>query len=408
VLKQLNCQSAIALNLKMKSKAKAILLAAMLVAASTALIVNVKAVVPTGPSVDPKGLPISDGTVLLKLAPRVLTQTSSATQAAEQARLAIRLARESADPRFLGQAQTLLQPWWSQQNAPIELAILQAIIQQARHQFIDSKKTLEIVLKRDPNQAQAWLTLASLEKLTGSFANAQTSCAQLERLQLQLYSGACRFEIFSLIGKFQEARTGFSALLAQSSARDQNLADRAWLHSLAAENEERAGRGPEAQLQYQKSLRLQSDLYTQIAYSDWLIRNDQLDLALSLLATMPASDAVLLRQAFAYKRKGSNDWKFVASEFESRMKAADQRGDSQVAHSRERGLFALWILEDYPQAETFASMNLAEQREGIDWYLSLSAAQRSGNTAVLMRVQRQLQENGMQDARLNQWLKNGS
>ena len=51
------------------------------------------------------------------------------------ARLAICDGRASADPRRYGQAQAALSPWWSMDDAPVEVRVLRAVIRQALHDF---------------------------------------------------------------------------------------------------------------------------------------------------------------------------------------------------------------------------------------------------------------------------------
>jgi hypothetical protein len=105
--------------------------------------------------------PVSDSQVVESLAPRlnaVVVKTVTAQIAANNARQAIVLARQTADPRYLGRAQAMLSPWWDKPDAPVEIAVLQATILQGRHEFAPATQLLEKTLARDPNNAQAWLT----------------------------------------------------------------------------------------------------------------------------------------------------------------------------------------------------------------------------------------------------------
>ncbi|MEK6634454.1 MAG: hypothetical protein AABY94_14125, partial [Nitrospirota bacterium] len=47
----------------------------------------------------------------------------------------IEQARSDGDPRFLGQAQAILAPWWNQTDAPPAVLLLRATIRQNAHEF---------------------------------------------------------------------------------------------------------------------------------------------------------------------------------------------------------------------------------------------------------------------------------
>src|SRR2546430_17427024 len=53
--------------------------------------------------------------------------------AARLARRAIEAARETGDPRFLGQAQAALGSWWSLAEPPAQALLLRATIKQSTH-----------------------------------------------------------------------------------------------------------------------------------------------------------------------------------------------------------------------------------------------------------------------------------
>jgi len=78
--------------------------------------------------------------------------------AIDLARLDIKLSRERSDPRYLGHAQAALAPWWNAVDAPTEVLVLRATIEQSLHDFEAALADLDRVLERAPNDVQAWLT----------------------------------------------------------------------------------------------------------------------------------------------------------------------------------------------------------------------------------------------------------
>ena len=350
-------------------------------------------------------LPTDDAQVIEVLAPRVLptslTPGAKVTPeaAAVAARAAIVQARATADPRYLGRAQAVLAPWWDQAEAPVALAILQATVQQARHEFAAAHATLTRALQRDPTQAQGWLTLATLERLAGRYPQALMACAQVERAGAGLYAKACSLETRSMQGQHDAARQGFEALRRQSA----DIATQAWLLSLLAESEERAGRDAAAWRAYQTSLALAPDGYTALAAADMLLRTGRAPAALAVLADQPASDAVLLRRAQALKLAKDPAWQGLATILRERFAELEARGDDPAAHARERAIGWLWLDGDAARAAEAARLNMRLQKEPLDWWLALHSADLAGQTGEVALLRDALAAIGLRDARLTRW-----
>ncbi len=340
--------------------------------------------------------PTSDNQIIEKLGPRVRTSASTPEAAALAARQAITLARQTADVRYLGRAQATLHRWWDQPDAPAELAVLQATVHQSRHEFAAAHRVLQSALQREPLHAQGWLTMATLERVAGRYSAASTACAAVERAGAALYAAACMLETNSLQGQHDAAAKGFDALRKQTK----DSITQAWLLSLAAENEERAGRDAAALATYQSSLALDKDTYTALGAADLLLRTARAAQALPLLTPLPDSDAVLLRRAYAAKLLGNTVWQELANQLLQRIEALDQRGDNPAAHARERALMHLWLDADGPRALASAQLNLTLQKEPFDWWLALQSAQLAGQTATTDKLQQDIAAIGLRDARL--------
>ena len=344
-------------------------------------------------------IPQSDSELIEKLPERIRAPAAGPEAAAQAARGWIALARSTADPRYLGRAQAALARWWDRPDAPAELAVLQATVQQSRHEFDAARKTLKAALTREPAQAQGWLTMATLERLSGSYDDAEQACEKVRLAGAALYAGACLLETRSLRGEFDKARLGYDSLARQAG----DASVRAWLLSLLAENEERAGRDTSAKTAYQASLQLDPDGYTALAYADLLLRLSQPAEALKVLENQAPSDSVLIRQGKALKLQGDARWKTISAELAERFAALDARGEDSTLHARERALAALW-LDDAPAAAwRYADANLALQKEPLDWWLAFTAAQAAGHTGDISRLQIALQGTGLKDARLARW-----
>ena len=316
--------------------------------------------------------------------------------AAAQARQDIGVARQSGDTRYWGRAQAALLPWWDRADAPADIAVLQATVQQGRHEFEASRKILTAALARAPMHAQGWLNLAALERLSARYAQSLKACDAVALAGQVLYAQACRFETQSLQGQHQSAAKGMQALIAQTKDASQQ----SWLYSLLAESQERAGQASAAADAYQRSLKLDPDLYTAIAYSDLLLRTGKTSQALAALAALPETDAVVLRRAAAWKRLGDARWSAARAQLKDYSAELVRRGDDPALHGRELALAALWLDEDAPAALALARQNLILQREPVDWWVALQSAQLAEDAGAVAEIRAGLAAAGLQDTRL--------
>ena len=312
------------------------------------------------------------------------------------ARKDIAQARQTGDTRYWGRAQSLLSPWWDRADAPADIAVLQATVQQGRHEFAAAHKVLVAALARTPSHAQGWLNLAALERLSGNYPQALAACMKVGQAGQTLYAQACQLETESLQGDHQAATHGLQKLEGQA----QDVGQRAWLSSLLAEAFERWGRDAQAAQAYQRSLTFEPDLYTAIAYSDLALRTGRYKEALTALAASPDTDAVLLRRAAAWRQLDDTRWRTTLATLNERTAELKRRGDDPSLHGRELALIALW-LEDNPTAALAAArQNLALQREPIDWRVALQSAKQAKDDAAMLELKAALRQSGLQDARL--------
>lgn len=348
--------------------------------------------------------PGSDTEVIEKLPARVSAAPATPQAAAEAARRWITLSRQTSDPRYLGRAQGAMARWWGQPDAPTDLMVLQATVEQGRHEFSAARATLQRALQADPANAQGWLTLATLERLAARYAESEAACRNVARHGAALYAAACLLENKSLQGQHDAARKGFTALTLQVD----DASNQAWMFSLLAESEERAGRDDAADAAYRRSLADASDGYTALAYADLLLRRSRAAAAIDVLKNQPDSDGVLLRRAHALRLIGDAQWQVLRNDLQGRYAAIAARGEALVTHARERALLALWLQDDPADAWRAAQANLALQKEPLDWWLALQTSEKSGDVLAHQTVRQALIQSGLKDARLARWQTEGA
>jgi len=318
--------------------------------------------------------------------------------AAQLARRYIGEARAQGDPRLAGQALAVLSPWTDPATAPIEVLLLQATVEQYLHEFDAAASQLERLLERDPRQPQAWLTLATIRRVQGRYAESDAACERLAALRVALHAAACQAENDALRGEFARARQTFDGLLARPGL---DGGTRNWLLTSLAELEERAARPAAAEAAFKAALVADDDGYTLTAYADFLIAQGRPADALRLLEGRPRNDAVLLRLALAGSAARSPEGKRDADEMRARIAQASLRPGAKNLHAREQSMFALQVDRDAAHALALARENVRRQREPIDLLVLARGARAAREPAAWQEVERLQREVGLHDRRLD-------
>ena len=391
------------------------LVVGMAAALTIALVIAADVLGPSPTVVDPRALsdahrvdPASPEAALVTLptqAARLRAEAGTATEGALPPDLApttarvrelIQRARQEGDPRWLGMADAALARWRTAPAPPDEVLLLRATLLQSRHDFEGALRDLAALLNRDPTNAQAWLTRASVERVMGRYEDAVRSCTRLWGLRRDLIADACLADARQLLGsdsayRYLQSRAG---ALAEGSGDDSS----AWVLTVLAEMAERAGDPVAAQAYFRRSLALANDLYTQVALADLLLATGQPMLAWQALESAPPSDAVLLRRARAAQQAALPSARALHRQIEERLAANRARGDE--SHGREQAWFALHLADNPAQAVELAERNWQRQREPADALLLAQAARASGRNDLLVALRDTVRTSGPHDARL--------
>jgi len=296
--------------------------------------------------------------------------------AARLARRCIEAARETGDPRFLGQAQAALAPWWAAADPPPPALLLRATVKQSQHDFPGALADLDRLLAVRAGDGQALLTRATILTVLGRYADAQRDCAKLVRLASGLVTTTCLAGASSLNGDAAGAYRGLVQALARAG---DTAGTRAWALTLAAEIAARRGEAGAADIHFREALALDPrDAYLVAAYADFLLGQARAREAASLLADSAKNDALLLRLALAERSLPDKRSEFAdhRRELADRFAAARRRGDT--VHLREEARFRLDVENDIPAALVLAKANWNVQREPADLRILAAAARASG------------------------------
>ena len=308
-------------------------------------------------------------------------------------------ARESGDPRFAGMAMSAIEAWTDEATMPDGVLMMRANLQQYLHEFDASVASLQRLVARPVNEPrpQAWLTLATVRRVQGRYADSDAACQQVARAGALLHAKACLAENAALRGDVDSARAVFAALLA--GVRNP-AATQAWLSTSLAELEQRAGNANAAEAAFQSALRFAPDPYSMLAYADFLIEQKRPAQALILLNGQTRSDAVLLRLAIAGTQAKAATASADVAEMRERIALANERPDAKIFHGREQAMFALAIDRDAHRALDLARGDVSRQREPLDLLVLSQAARAGGDPAALREAKRLTTEMGLVDQRI--------
>ena len=313
------------------------------------------------------------------------------------ARAAIELGRNTADPRYYGQAEAALAPWWNDSDAPTEAKLLRATIRQAFHQFDPALADLDAVIASEPGNAQARLSRAFIRMTRGTPGTAAADCATLDDPRLKLVAAICQARADALTGKGEEAAKALILVLTEE--RRANVAMKKFALTVLADIKTGLGDWAATTRYYQQVIAAgNADVATVAAYADILLALNKPKDALELLDGQGSADIVILRQAIAAKRMGDPRlarWQAILAD----RFAANQSSGSRV-HMREEARYLLDVKDDAASALPLAGENFTVQKEPADAELLLRAAIAMKDAKAAQPVLDHIASTGLKDQRL--------
>jgi tetratricopeptide (TPR) repeat protein len=302
--------------------------------------------------------------------------------------------RQVGDAHFAGYAEAVIAPWMDASEPPSSALVTQATILQYRHLFIPARGLLQQALKIDAGNAQAWLTLATLDMVQGDYGSAGKDCAQVTATAGFEWGLACSGNLRSYTGRARQSL----ALLHQAEASGDKIAAgyQAWVQGLLAETAERLGDWPLAESHYLSALKLQpQDNFLLVAYADFLLDRRRPKEVLGLLADHAQSDTAFLRLALAHSELQSDQTARYIWVMAARFEALTLRGSDFFG--REQARFALELQHEPQAALDLARRNWQIQREPWDTRLLLQAALAAGQPQEATEALEFLQKSGLED-----------
>lgn len=328
----------------------------------------------------------------LAQAPRDLARATAVAQRYIEA------GRREADPRYFGYAQAALAPWWSQPDPPPQVRLLRATLLQSVHRFPEALADLDAVTRKDPNNAQAWLTRATVETVRTDYAAATQSCARLSNLADELVTAACIANVAAVNGRLASSDRLLDAVERRAGGVTPGVD--AWALTSLAEMATRAGNAAVADARFQRALKLAPrDTYLLGAYADFLLDQNRPADVLPLLDGHDRVDGLLLRHALALQALGRKGMLAPeVAELDARFDAGERRGDG--VHLREQARYELLLRNRPARALDLAQRNWKDQKEVADARILLEAARAARDPAAAKSVLDWMQASKVEDVAL--------
>jgi tetratricopeptide (TPR) repeat protein len=309
--------------------------------------------------------------------------------------------RSEGDPRFLGQAQAVLSPWWSEPTPPPAALLLRATIRQNAHEFNEALIDLDQVLAAEPNNAQAWLTKASILQVQARYDEARRACQRLTRLASAHVLLGCLSDIAGVTGQSMKSRELLRQVLPETPLSGR---EHIWIATILAETASRTGAIREAEESFAEAFKVGTkDQYLLGAYADFLLDQCRYQEVMSLLRSETKADGLLLRLALAEQALKLPIFQNHTAELAARFAAARERGTT--VHVREEARFTLALLHDARRALPLAQANWKVQREPADARILLESALTAKNSPAAQPVLDWMTSNHVEDVHLQQLAK---
>jgi tetratricopeptide (TPR) repeat protein len=308
----------------------------------------------------------------------------------------IQQSRLSGDLRFLGYAEAVLAPWVRQAPPKPDVLLLQATLQQSRHDFAASLATLDRALAIRPKDPQALLIRATVLRVLGRYSEAGAACQDFSALVESRLGALCIEGLRGLNGNLQSAY----AALTRISPQGWLNSEKSWLYSELGEMAVRLGQEQDARRWFEQDLALvPTDFYVRAAYADLLLRQGRPADVLALLRGQESVEPLLLRIAIAQRLLHDPGLEQSSARLRAAFDAELQRGES--VHRREQARFLLEVEGNPARSLEAALQNWAVQREPDDVLVLMHAASAAGLPAAAAPAADFVRAQGLGDVRVD-------
>lgn len=304
-------------------------------------------------------------------------------------------AYSQGDPRAVGQAEALLEPYRADNSS--QVMMVRANIDQSNHRFEDARLELKAILKKLPNQPDSVLMLSSIDLVQGRFADARKGCDGIRDMSLMILRFACLAQVDTMTGKLVSSRDTLSQLAQANNGL--TTEQQRWLNLILADIALRLDDAVLAKTVFEQ---IDSDTAPSLtARADWLLAHRAWARVRHLLVNHKDNDALLVRLVMSELQLKHPDAQADFKLLSERINVWEERGET--AHQREQAMYALMI-NPPEKALELARSNWQKQRETADVVVYTDAAIRAKSLSDLKIIDDWIKQTGFEYPRLTQVL----
>ena len=320
------------------------------------------------------------------------------TKALALAKSYIDYGRSTGDARYLGRAMAIITPYLVGPEPPISMLLLHATIEQSRHAFTEARAELNVIVQRDPANAQAWLTLATVAMVQGDHTLANRACVHLTNNAGDFMGLICSASLRALSGQTRQAYALLGMVEDPGPKAPPDI--RAWIEGLMADVAIQMGDTAAAEQHFKDALKwTPGDNFLIADYGHFLLDQHRYRDAIELIGADTQSDTSFLIVVTAENALGLPQATSDITQMDARFQSMAQRGDH--VFMREQSSYMLHVKHDPVQALALAKSNWQNQRAPQDVRVYLEAALGAHQPAAAKPALDFIQRTGLKDVRLD-------
>lgn len=336
---------------------------------------------------------------IAKLRERLSADPDNDELAATVAQHYVGLGKSEGDPRFFGYARAAILPWWEEETASPAILKVRAKLKETDHAYRKALDDLRELLDQKPDDVQAWVEVANINRVLGEYEDAWQACDRLAELTEGTPVAVARVPLLVATGKSEEAYGLLNTMLPDAQENLPGIVP--WVHTMLAETARARGQDQRAEKHYREGIEIAPDnSYLIRAYADFLLDQQRGEEALGLLGEQLNDNGILLRAAIAAKQTGRDDQaKRWSEKLHDRFTETRLRGD--LPHGRYEARYEVEFGSDAQRALELALANWERQKESRDSRNVLEAALAAHDAVAAEPVFNFLKKHRTQDAALD-------
>ena len=277
---------------------------------------------------------------------------------------------------------------------------MRAKLKEKDHKYREALEDLESLLQRDPEDRQAWIEVANLYRVIGSYQRSRESIGQLSSLGDQAAVLVATAPLKAVTGDARQAYDALTKFLESSDGAQSKL--RPWAVAMQGDIAASLGQFETADKHYREALAIDGgSLHLKRAYADFLLDHQHPQPVLKLLVEHESDNGCLLLMAIAANRMGMKE-RAAALKSKMAVRFEEIRLRGNQPHGRFESRYELELNDNPEKALEVALQNWELQKENRDARAVLESALAAKNFAAAASTIEFVKSSGNEDVAMTQ------